>query len=92
LKSSPADALVGRFERFEPARARACVVHAPARCLIEQHNRLICRYFKAGATGLEPATSGVTAESGTTTFGDERRRPAPFAGIFHTVADRAPHG
>jgi predicted RNA-binding protein YlxR (DUF448 family) len=34
LKLSPADALVGRFERFEPARARACVVHAQARCLI----------------------------------------------------------
>jgi hypothetical protein len=27
--------------------------------------------FSRGATGLEPTTSGVTAESGTATFADE---------------------
>ena len=33
-------------------------------CLPRQHNRPICRHFnETGATGLEPATSGVTGRS-----------------------------
>jgi hypothetical protein len=36
-------------------------------------NFAICRYFEAGATGLEPATSGVTAPA----HGQEKESPSP---------------
>jgi hypothetical protein len=73
LRSSPEDALWAVFERFELARARVCVVHARARCLARQHNMSICRSFVTGATGLGPATSGVTGRYGAT--GYSRLRP-----------------
>jgi hypothetical protein len=72
LNLSPADALLGRFRAFRAVpRTRVCVVHVRARCLVQQHNTPLCRRFVTGATGLEPATSGVTGRVG---HDDARRR------------------
>jgi hypothetical protein len=72
LNLSPADALLGRFRAFRAVpRTRVCVVHVRARCLVQQHNMPLCRRFVTGATGLEPATSGVTGRVG---HDDARRR------------------
>jgi hypothetical protein len=65
LNLSPADALLGRFRAFRAVpRTRVCVVHVRARCLVQQHNMPLCRRFVTGATGLDPATSGVTGRVG----------------------------
>ena len=46
---------------------------------------------ETGATGLEPAISGVTGRVGTTA-GNKPPRRAPFAGHFGHEVDRIPHG
>jgi hypothetical protein len=47
---------------------------------------------ETGATGLEPATSGVTGRSSKTTVGDERLQTGSFAGIFGAEVHSPPLG
>ncbi len=61
--------LLGSFSSVSSRLAYGwCVGHARTRCLIQQHDISICRYFLTGATGLEPATSGVTGRFGATGY------------------------
>jgi len=56
-------------------------------CLARQHNRPICRAnVETGATGLEPATSGVTGRAGAC---DGRRRPAAEGAGYGALLDGA---
>jgi hypothetical protein len=73
------------FEGFEPACARSCVSHVRSRCLTKQRTMLFCRAF-TGATGLEPATSGVTGRDGAT--GHSRLRPGISSYSRHFASER----
>jgi hypothetical protein len=56
------DPRIGPFCSLSGLGTKGCVWSAQIWCQIRQHIMLICRDF-TGATGLEPATSGVTGRS-----------------------------
>jgi hypothetical protein len=65
-----------------------CCPSSPPVCLTRQHNLPSCRHFsRTGATGLEPATSGVTGRHGAT--GYYRLRPGITCYSRHFLIERA---
>jgi hypothetical protein len=88
LKWSPPTGVRAIFWPFGAILTLVCVGDAQCRVWLGNTTFSYLQDFLTGATGLEPATSGVTGGSGITTVGDDGRAIALFIRLSGFLAIR----